>query len=144
MVYKGPEAMRKWRAENPERQKEQGRKDANKHRAKYPELVKARQKAYRSSPEGRAVINAIDAKRRARNRDYVRVAKQNPCAHCGGTFHPAAMEFHHLDPTQKLNNIATMVGTGRSMKSLQEEIAKCVLICANCHRIQTFKESDHD
>ena len=47
--------------------------------------------------------------------------------------HPACLEFHHVNPAEKKFTI------GRqeryiSMKSLQAEIAKCRVLCANCHR----------
>jgi hypothetical protein len=57
---------------------------------------------------------------------------------CGGCYqcgekHPAALDFHHIDPSIKSFNISTAI-TSKTIAGLQEEIKKCVVICANCHR----------
>lgn len=46
---------------------------------------------------------------------------------------PCCIDFHHVDPTQKLGNLAVKVAHW-SIAKLQEEIAKCILLCSNCHR----------
>jgi hypothetical protein len=70
---------------------------------------------------------------RARNREYVMAAKADrPCSLCDGSFHPAAMDFHHVGP--KTMNIGEMASRGVSLERLQLEIDQCRLICANCHR----------
>lgn len=42
-----------------------------------------------------------------------------------------ALEFHHLDPTQKDFSISTI---SKSFETVKSELDKCVLLCANCHR----------
>ncbi|HVG21805.1 MAG TPA: HNH endonuclease signature motif containing protein [Blastocatellia bacterium] len=44
-----------------------------------------------------------------------------------------ALEFHHLDPTQKDFGISKK-GYTRSWEKVKNEIDKCLLLCANCHR----------
>lgn len=58
--------------------------------------------------------------------------KSEGCSLCGEKCIPC-LEFHHLDPSQKDFNISQMKVKGNISK-LQDEIAKCVLLCANCHR----------
>jgi hypothetical protein len=58
------------------------------------------------------------------------------CADCGYNKHPAAMEFDHMPGTKKLFNIGEEIGN-RSVESLWKEIAKCEVVCANCHAIRT-------
>lgn len=58
------------------------------------------------------------------------------CMDCGYKTHPAALEFDHLPNTEKLFNIGEEVGK-RSRQQLWEEIAKCDVVCANCHNIRT-------
>lgn len=54
------------------------------------------------------------------------------CSICGyGKCH-SALEFHHLDPSQKEFIINT--GGSISFKKVKPELDKCVLLCANCHR----------
>ncbi|MBP9854147.1 MAG: hypothetical protein KBD53_04690 [Candidatus Omnitrophica bacterium] len=43
------------------------------------------------------------------------------------------MEFHHKDPSQKDFNISCK-GYTRSWNKVRQELDKCVLVCANCHR----------
>ncbi|CAB4179292.1 hypothetical protein UFOVP1033_74 [uncultured Caudovirales phage] len=58
------------------------------------------------------------------------------CMDCGYNTHPAALEFDHLPGTAKLFNIGEEVGN-RSRETLWKEIAKCDVVCANCHVIRT-------
>lgn len=56
------------------------------------------------------------------------------CCKCGVT-NPIVLDFHHKDGTNKEFGIASLrreVGSRR----LQEEIVKCEVLCANCHRIE--------
>jgi hypothetical protein len=55
---------------------------------------------------------------------------------------PIVLEFDHLDPTQKSFNIsdATSGHTSKGLKTLKEEIAKCRVLCANCHRRHTAQQ----
>ena len=64
--------------------------------------------------------------------------KSKPCADCGNTFPPVCMDFDHRPGTNKLGCVATIVGSlGWSLDRVEEEIAKCDVVCANCHRIRT-------
>lgn len=63
------------------------------------------------------------------------------CADCGYNKHPAAMEFDHLPGTKKLFNISEQVGN-KSVESLWSEIAKCEVVCANCHAIRTTERRE--
>ena len=58
------------------------------------------------------------------------------CIDCNGDFPPECMDFDHVRGV-KLNNVGTMVTHGHSRERVMEEIAKCDLVCANCHRIRT-------
>lgn len=58
------------------------------------------------------------------------------CADCGYNNHPAALQFDHLPGTEKIGIIAHMRGN-TSIAILNAEIAKCEVVCANCHAIRT-------
>ncbi len=47
---------------------------------------------------------------------------------------PVCLDFHHVDPSTKLMEVSLMPNLGYSIKRILEEIAKCDLMCANCHR----------
>lgn len=57
------------------------------------------------------------------------------CIDCGYNEDPVALDFDHLDPTTK--NFTIGGGKDRSLKGIIEEIAKCDVVCAICHRIRT-------
>src|SRR6476660_8530747 len=71
----------------------------------------------------------------------MRALKSEPCADCGGRFHPAAMTFDHLPGTNKRADIATLVRRS-SIKLARQEMAKCELVCANCHAIRTYERRE--
>jgi hypothetical protein len=69
---------------------------------------------------------------------WIRELKSSqPCTDCGRRFHPAAMTFDHLPGTTKRDDVSNLLYAGYR-KLLLEEIAKCELVCANCHAIRTF------
>lgn len=43
------------------------------------------------------------------------------------------LDFHHLNPEQKITEIARLM-KGGSLRKLKEELLKCIPLCANCHR----------
>ena len=56
----------------------------------------------------------------------------NKCACCGYNKCIQALEFHHLNPVEKDFNFGS--NSNRSWKDTRNEIQKCILVCANCHR----------
>ena len=54
------------------------------------------------------------------------------CQICGYDKCLTALEFHHLDPTKK--DFALSQNMNMSWDKISEEIEKCILVCANCHR----------
>lgn len=53
------------------------------------------------------------------------------CQQCGYNKSNAALDFHHLDPTYKEFNFSKKKV---KWETLQKELDKCILVCANCHR----------
>ena len=79
------------------------------------------------------------------NRERMRVArekakafiisqKSHPCADCGNSFPSICMDFHHIK--DKRFDMSRALAVTSSIKKIQEEIDKCVLLCACCHRIR--------
>lgn len=60
------------------------------------------------------------------------------CIKCGFSHH-AALDFHHEDPTTKEGDVNRYVSNGQ-FKRAYAEIKKCVVLCANCHRVHHFME----
>jgi hypothetical protein len=72
------------------------------------------------------------AKRRRKVKRILVEEAGGRCTICGYDRHPAALQFHHLDPTAKSFNLS-LRGETRGIDALRAEAAKCVLLCANCH-----------
>jgi len=69
---------------------------------------------------------------------YKELKKTLKCERCGFS-HPAALAFHHKDGSDKVMDVSVMAGRG-SKKKLEEEIAKCEVLCHNCHAIHHYEE----
>lgn len=62
---------------------------------------------------------------------------EHPCVDCGEQ-DPVVLDFDHLPGTLKRWDIGRAVsGSTRSWAAIEEEIAKCEIVCANCHRRRT-------
>lgn len=59
-----------------------------------------------------------------------------PCQDCNGVFPPVCMDFDHRPDEEKFRDVAALCKYG-SLRRIQEEIAKCDLVCSNCHRLRT-------
>lgn len=58
------------------------------------------------------------------------------CQCCGGEFHHAELDFHHIDKTTKERPLQP----DRAWTTLVNEAAKCVMLCSNCHRLYHYFE----
>ncbi len=69
-------------------------------------------------------------------------AKAGPCADCGVQYPPYVMQFDHRDPTAKAFIISHMPykKLATATELVHAEIAKCDLVCANCHAKRTWQQ----
>ena len=82
----------------------------------------------------------LQAQRVTRNRSMLRKAKSVPCADCRVVYPYYVMDFDHRPGEVKCFNLANVAGQTRiSLARLEAEIAKCDVVCANCHRIRTHE-----
>ncbi len=79
---------------------------------------------------------------KTRNSQYVwDYLKKNPCVDCGQT-NPIVLDFDHRDGVDKIDCVSRLIANTVSIETLQEEIDKCDIRCANCHRIRTAKQQN--
>jgi hypothetical protein len=57
------------------------------------------------------------------------------CKDCGYKEHPAALEFDHVK--EKEGKTVGQLVCQQSLAAVKDEIRKCEVVCANCHRIRT-------
>ncbi|CAN5798998.1 hypothetical protein BH20ACI4_BH20ACI4_01380 [soil metagenome] len=75
-----------------------------------------------------------------KRRNFVQQSKSKPCADCGVQYPYYVMDFDHRENEIKehqLNQVAR-----QKMKTIESEIAKCDVVCANCHRERTFQRQN--
>ncbi len=86
---------------------------------------------------------SICRERRHSVRDYVMKMKSVPCLDCGRLYPECGftvMEFDHIpERGRKLFNIGAKVRKKVTLEEMIAEIAKCEVVCANCHRVRTAK-----
>jgi hypothetical protein len=100
-----------------------------------------RQQHYRAHKEKYiAKAKRSAAARRELVRETIQKAKQGKtCADCGAAYPPWVLQFDHLDDSEKQAAVANMAGHGLSVTRVVREIAKCEIVCANCHADRTHR-----
>lgn len=103
-----------------------------------PEKQKAAQRRYYD--ENKEKILLTQNKKRNAMRRYIQEVKEStPCADCGMQYPHYVMDFDHLPGEVKLYNISNQMNSDiGSLATLKAEIAKCEIVCANCHRHRTY------
>ena len=80
--------------------------------------------------------------------DYLKLKYEHlPCMDCLKVLPWCAMDFDHRPGTIKEFRVAYMGGvpaTTRQVSKVEQEIAKCDLVCSNCHRIRTRDRMNND
>jgi hypothetical protein len=73
---------------------------------------------------------------RAKIRELIDDAKSKPCVDCGKSYPIYVMDFDHMRDKQFLLSRAGQ--RGYTLEQVKAEMAKCEVVCANCHRIRTY------
>jgi hypothetical protein len=94
-------------------------------------LSKRNKKAARENPGmwGRYKSGA----RRSRSQFIADLKSDRGCMFCRER-HPACLEFHHRDPDHKHATVSQMRDRAATRERIEAEIAKCDVLCSNCHR----------
>ena len=90
----------------------------------------------------REVYREKNRRKRERMRVLLRQAKSRPCVDCGKEFPYFVMDFDHREGERKEKEVGLLIAS-LSMRRLLDEIEKCDVVCANCHRIRTFKRGQY-
>src|SRR6266849_507145 len=128
--------QRTWRAKNPQKLEEYKARRKSVHLERDRLAGRRRAAERRKDSKVHAREHVYGLARYARARALVTKATNRPCLDCGGIFHFSAMDFDHVRG-KKLFTIGA--GIVRALKKVMDEIAKCDLVCANCHRVRTYK-----
>jgi len=112
-------------------------KDADKRREYQRNYHK---KWYQSNADKRRA--QVRLRRKQTREKLQKIKAEGSCVVCGlsGQIATWALDYHHINHDDKVASISYLVGNGYSWKRIEKEIAKCQLICSNCHRIKHYKE----
>jgi hypothetical protein len=117
------------------------------------EMLTAKKKAYREANKEK-----IDAKIKAwyknakekklRITDYlVKKYGKTPCMDCDKVFDWCVMDFDHRPKEAKefaIGKVGNIKATPHAIAKIEKEIAKCDLVCSNCHRVRTWITRQQD
>jgi hypothetical protein len=62
------------------------------------------------------------------------------CADCSGVYPDPVFEFHHIDPSTKAHHDNAKIFMFSDVR-IEEELKKCVMLCANCHRLRHIHQA---
>lgn len=77
--------------------------------------------------------NYVKAKYKERQQDIEMIKSNLCCAKCGDS-RGYVLDFHHKDPDKKSDGVAQMLRNNTPWEKIEEEMEKCIVLCANCHR----------
>jgi hypothetical protein len=126
MAMTTAEKSRRWRERHPERARAVKAAYRVRHREKI--RVDDRAKSIRTRSDRRAWLDAYKVR--------------SGCVDCGYNTHPRALDFDHIG-TDKTGDVGRLAHSRIAWPRLLAEIAKCEVVCANCHRIRTYERERH-
>ena len=109
---------------------------AYKNKEAQAEASKRHYEANKDKIKSRTLIR--NKKQNHKNRKYIAFIKSlSECVDCGED-NTIVLEFDHVRGVKK-NNVSDMANQSYSFRTIQKEIDKCEVRCANCHRIVTHE-----
>jgi transcription elongation factor Elf1 len=113
-------------------------KDKSKYKTEtYREYIRSYQRSWHQRHKARRLARIYERKKRLWE-FYNQLKATSECARCGEN-HLATLEFHHRDPQKKEFNLAQAVANGYSIEKIKKEVAKCTVLCANCHAKEHYE-----
>lgn len=106
-----------------------------------PRIDKAKRNEYQRSwyaKNSEAVKEKVKANKHKYRNQWREFKATLSCINCGFN-HPAALDFHHVirsPDNRKVNELLRQ----DAYRAAMEEIKKCVVLCANCHRVHHHEE----
>lgn len=125
---------REWRKNNPE-VKEQQRLRQKRYRRAHPGQCRERSAEWMRGHPGYL------GPTRQKMVDWAVAFRDKPCKDCGGKFHFSAMDLDHRPGVKKVGSVSEMIARGRPSSEVKREAEKCDVVCANCHRVRTWKRN---
>lgn len=104
---------------------------------------KAREDSKRHYQRNKSAYIARNSEKKSKLRDFLHKYKEfHGCCDCGNRFPYYVLDFDHRDPNEKSYQPSKLSETG-SWDKMLAEIAKCDVVCANCHRERTHQKNHY-
>lgn len=108
----------------------------------YTDILKRRAAEKRYYYKNKQLYIDKNKRRKKELAEFIISLKHMPCKDCGILYPHYVMDFDHLGECKKIASVSRMASEHMYSKTkIVEEIKKCDLVCANCHRIRTYKRS---
>lgn len=127
---------KKWQVENKDKVKDLKKKYYESNKEHHLEVKKVRRAA--TKEETAAYMKAWRAEQREWYKEFKKSLK---CSRCPES-RSVCLDFHHTDPATKEHGIAFLVKYGKD--AILKEFAKCIVLCANCHRMEHAKMEEEN
>ena len=101
---------------------------------------RAASKKFDHSPKGKLARRIKWTRKRLKVRRILHETKDVPCLDCGKRYPPYVMHFDHVKGEKKFN-LSQAAAKATGLAKVLEEIAKCEIVCANCHAERTWGET---
>lgn len=88
-------------------------------------------------------IDDVNKRRREKQQWFKELKRGLQCTLCPEN-HPACLQFHHKDRKEKEDTVCRMVLRNLSKDRILAEIAKCEVLCSNCHFKLHDEESEQE
>lgn len=98
------------------------------------EKYKQRRRATNTHKQIKISTNERLTRKRKRTIAWYKEYKSTLCCKLCQESHPACLDFHHRNPEEKTKDVARLVRDRYSINTIKIEIAKCDVLCQNCHR----------
>lgn len=108
------------------------------YRKSHRDKTRAEAKKWSLKPGNRKKLTLATLKAQHVRRQFIQILKDKPCADCHIKYGYWVMQFDHRPGEIKLFNIGSS-GVHKSRTLLLKEVAKCDLVCSNCHANRTHQ-----
>ena len=89
---------------------------------------------YKNNPNRKIKILESNKRIKEKNGKFAdRYVLLKGCYICGYKKCARALDFHHLDPSTKIDHVSNIIGH-YGLEKVKQEIRKCIILCSNCHR----------
>ena len=118
-------------------------KDGHNSKCKECQSKEAKTKARHQDPKRKKYLKEHKLRKiNAAKEHILNFLSTNPCVDCGQD-NFLCLDFDHIEPKHKKSSICDLVKRGISLQRIIEEIKKCEVRCANCHRIKTASQFNY-